>query len=143
MLADVPGQILSEAMWMSAITFLTVGYGDVVPKSECGRVTAVVTGLLGVGTTALLVAVLAQKLEQTRAEKYVHTFVSRVAIDKAHKDAAANVIKNVLKLWRIRRPGYISTSRRRIRVHGKLLQVCVCVCVCVCRWVGGCVGGYV
>ena len=67
----VPGQILSDAMWMSAITFLTVGYGDVVPKSECGRVTAVVTGLLGVGTTALLVAVLAQKLEQSRAEKYV------------------------------------------------------------------------
>ena len=108
---------------MSAITFLTVGYGDVVPKSECGRVTAVVTGLLGVGTTALLVAVLAQKLEQSRAEKYVHTFVSRVALDKTHKHAAANVIKNVLKLWRLRRPGYACKPRWRTRVHGKLLQV--------------------
>nr|KAG5689808.1 hypothetical protein BaRGS_029286 [Batillaria attramentaria] len=117
---EIPARFLQEAMWMSAITFLTIGYGDVTPQSACGRVTAVVTGLLGVGTTALLVAVLAQKLEQSRAEKYLHTFVSRMRLDKVRKTAAANVIKNSLKLWRLRMKG--DRESRRVRVHGKLIQ---------------------
>ncbi|XP_070197731.1 small conductance calcium-activated potassium channel protein 2-like isoform X2 [Littorina saxatilis] len=121
-IAQVPGQTLENAMWMSAITFLTVGYGDVTPKSECGRVTAVVTGLLGVGSTALLVAVLAQKLEQSRSEKYVHSFVSRVTLDKVHKHAAADVIKSVLKLWRMRRQTSAVKNSHRTQTQGKLLQ---------------------
>ena len=53
-------------MWLSAITFLTVGYGDLTPMTHCGRFIAIVTGLMGLASTALLVAVLAKKLEQTR-----------------------------------------------------------------------------
>ena len=56
-------------MWLTAVTFLTVGYGDLVPRSYCARVIASFTGLMGVGSMALSVAVLAKKLEQSRAEK--------------------------------------------------------------------------
>ncbi|ESO98184.1 hypothetical protein LOTGIDRAFT_114691 [Lottia gigantea] len=111
----------TNAMWLIAITFLTIGYGDITPNSECGRFIAVETGLMGVGITALLVAVLAQKLEQTRSEKYVHTFVNRVKLDNAQKHAASNVIKQVLSLWRIKRRG-IKDDKYRIRVYGKMLQ---------------------
>jgi hypothetical protein len=108
-------------MWMIAITFLTVGYGDIYPNSYCGRFVAVSTGLMGVGTTALLVAVLAQKLEQSRAEKYVHNFVSRAQLDKERKHAASDVIKHVIQLWRMKR-SYVENTNKRIRLHGKLLQ---------------------
>lgn len=37
-------------MWMIAITFLSVGYGDIVPNTYCGRGIAVCTGLM-VGST--------------------------------------------------------------------------------------------
>ncbi|XP_061197666.1 small conductance calcium-activated potassium channel protein 2-like isoform X1 [Saccostrea echinata] len=108
-------------MWMIAITFLTVGYGDTYPNSYCGRFVSVATGLMGVGTTALLVAVLAQKLEQSRAEKYVHNFVTRAQLDKERKIAAADTIKYVLQLWRMRKNNE-NNGRKRIRLHGKLLQ---------------------
>lgn len=110
-----------NAMWLTAITFLTIGYGDIYPSTYCGRFVSVITGLMGVGTTALLVAVLAQKLEQTRPEKYVHNFVSRVQLDKIRKNAASDVIKYALNLWRMKRQG-ITCSNRRTRVYGKLLQ---------------------
>ncbi|KAK3086356.1 hypothetical protein FSP39_017353 [Pinctada imbricata] len=110
-----------NAMWLVAITFLTVGYGDIYPNSYCGRFVSVATGLMGVGTTALLVAVLASKLEQSRAEKYVHNFVARAQLDKERKNAAADVIKYVLQLWRLKKNN-IDNTGKRIRLHGKLLQ---------------------
>jgi hypothetical protein len=33
-------------MWMIAITFLSVGYGDIVPNTYCGRGIAVCTGVM-------------------------------------------------------------------------------------------------
>lgn len=33
-----------DSMWLVAITFLTVGYGDVVPVSYCGRFISVLCG---------------------------------------------------------------------------------------------------
>ena len=110
-----------NCMWMIAITFLTVGYGDIYPNSYCGRFVSVTTGLMGVGTTALLVAVLATKLEQSRAEKYVHNFVSRAELDKQRKHAAADTIKYVIQLWKLKKQNGDNTHRR-IRLHGKLLQ---------------------
>lgn len=110
-----------NSMWLIAITILTVGYGDITPNSYCGRFISVITGLMGVGTTALLVAVLAQKLEQSRSEKYVYNFVSRVQLDKAQKNAASDVIKHVMKLWRMKRNGKID-ERKHIRTYGKLTQ---------------------
>ncbi|KAL4235116.1 hypothetical protein ACF0H5_006754 [Mactra antiquata] len=110
-----------NSMWLTAITFLTIGYGDFTPSTYCGRFVAVLTGLMGVGTTALLVAVLASKLEQTRPEKYVHTFVSRVQLDKVRKNAASDVIKYALCLWRMKRQG-ISSGHKRTWVYGKLLR---------------------
>jgi hypothetical protein len=33
-------------MWMIAITFLSVGYGDIVPNTYCGRAIAVGAGIM-------------------------------------------------------------------------------------------------
>ena len=33
-------------MWLTAITFLSIGYGDIVPNTYCGRGIAVTTGLM-------------------------------------------------------------------------------------------------
>jgi len=92
-----------QAMWLTAVTFLTVGYGDIIPHSMCGRIIAGWTGLMGVGSMALSVAVLAKHLEQSRSEKYVHTFVQTIALDKRRKNAAANIIKIVIKIFKLRK----------------------------------------
>lgn len=36
----------ANSMWLTAITFLTVGYGDVTPKTYCGRAVAIIVGLM-------------------------------------------------------------------------------------------------
>uniref|UniRef100_A0A2H6NDG6 Potassium channel domain-containing protein n=1 Tax=Micrurus carvalhoi TaxID=3147026 RepID=A0A2H6NDG6_9SAUR len=73
---------LGGAFWLIPITFLTIGYGDVVPETVCGKVVCLFTGVMGVGCTALLVAVAADKLEFTRAEKHVHNFMMDIQCAK-------------------------------------------------------------
>ena len=33
-------------MWMIAITFLSIGYGDIVPNTYCGRTIAIAVGVM-------------------------------------------------------------------------------------------------
>ncbi|XP_077404347.1 small conductance calcium-activated potassium channel protein 3-like isoform X2 [Vanacampus margaritifer] len=71
-----------EALWMVSVTFLSIGYGDVVPHTYCGRSICLLTGIMGAGCTVLVVAVVAKKLELTRAEKHVHNFMIDSHISK-------------------------------------------------------------
>ncbi len=89
------------------VTFLAIGYGDLVPNTYCGRAVCVVSGLMvssfyfansfekkscalyfililfkGVSCTATMVAVLARKLELSRAEKHVHNFMMDTQLTK-------------------------------------------------------------
>ncbi|GFU75117.1 small conductance calcium-activated potassium channel protein [Trichonephila clavipes] len=43
---------LLNTMWLTAITFLSVGYGDIVPNTYCGRGISVSTGLMHDGMPA-------------------------------------------------------------------------------------------
>jgi hypothetical protein len=115
------GSYLS-AVWLIAVTFLTLGYGDIVPYSVCGRVFAITTGMMGVGIMALCVAVLAKKLEQTRSEKYVHTFVQQIHMDKIRRNAAADVVKQSMLIWRKRKLGFGPTSTVVLRHRRKLMD---------------------
>lgn len=110
-----------NAMWLVAITFLTVGYGDITPHTYCGRLVSVLTGITGVGTTALLVAMMAQKLEQTRAERYVFNFIYRLQKDSVRKNAAANILKSTIRLWKMKKHGGYSKNQIS-QCHGKLIQ---------------------
>lgn len=37
---------MDTALWLIAITFLTVGYGDVAPKTNCGKAVCLFTGVM-------------------------------------------------------------------------------------------------
>ncbi|KAG9470283.1 hypothetical protein GDO78_018238 [Eleutherodactylus coqui] len=91
---------LTNAMWLIPITFLTIGYGDMVPGTVCGKILCLFTGVMGVGCTALIVAVAAQKLEFTKAEKHVHNFMMDIHYTKQIKRAAADVLGEAWLLHR-------------------------------------------
>ncbi|KAI2796373.1 Small conductance calcium-activated potassium channel protein 2 [Blomia tropicalis] len=91
---------LLNTMWLTAITFLSIGYGDIVPNTYCGRGIAVFSGLMGAGCTALVVAVIARKLELTRAEKHVHNFMMDNQLTKRLKNAAANVLRETWLIYK-------------------------------------------
>jgi len=43
---DVRHANILNSMWMIAITFLSVGYGDIVPNTYCGRAISVSAGVM-------------------------------------------------------------------------------------------------
>ena len=43
---DVKHTNLLNSMWLISITFLSIGYGDIVPYTYCGRAIAVCTGIM-------------------------------------------------------------------------------------------------
>ncbi|VDD82920.1 unnamed protein product [Mesocestoides corti] len=71
-----------NSMWLVAVTFLSIGYGDVVANTYCGRAISIVTGVLGSLCTALVVAVFARRLELSKAEKHVIHFMMENELTK-------------------------------------------------------------
>ncbi|XP_061616619.1 small conductance calcium-activated potassium channel protein 1-like isoform X2 [Phyllopteryx taeniolatus] len=113
-----------EALWMVSVTFLSIGYGDVVPHTYCGRSICLLTGIMGAGCTVLVVAVVARKLELTRAEKNVHNFMIDSHISKRMKIAAANVLRET---WFIYKHTKLSREKDHtmVRMHQRKLLLAI------------------
>uniref|UniRef100_A0A674I9R6 Potassium calcium-activated channel subfamily N member 4 n=1 Tax=Terrapene triunguis TaxID=2587831 RepID=A0A674I9R6_9SAUR len=112
---------LEGTLWLIPITFLTIGYGDVVPVTVCGRLVCLCTGIMGVGCTALLVAVAADKLEFNRAEKHVHNFMMDIQCTKEMRNSAANVLQAA---WLFHRHSK-ARAGRRVRTHHRRLLAAI------------------
>ena len=54
-----------DALWWSAATITTVGYGDIYPVTATGRIIAVFTMVVGISTLAVVTARIAQFLITT------------------------------------------------------------------------------
>lgn len=61
----IEGWSMTESLYFSFVTGLTIGYGDLVPKSLLARVLAVLVGICGVLLTALVAAVAVKALTAT------------------------------------------------------------------------------
>ena len=68
-------------------------------------------GLLGILSSAFLIAVVTQKLTFRREEKYVHTFVLSIELAKKRRTQAADIIKSALKIWLLKRRDQYKTLR--------------------------------
>jgi len=51
-------QGISDGLWWGAVTMTTVGYGDVVPKSLCGRFIGFFWILVGVAMSGILIGLI-------------------------------------------------------------------------------------
>ncbi|OQV12148.1 Small conductance calcium-activated potassium channel protein [Hypsibius exemplaris] len=105
-----------NSLWLIAITFLSIGYGDIVPNTYCGRGIAVCTGLMGSGCTALVVAVIARKLELSSAEKHVHNFMMDTQLTKRLKNSAANVLRETWLIFKYTKL-VKKVNQSRVRAH--------------------------
>lgn len=57
-----------DALWWSASTITTVGYGDIYPVTVAGKIIAVFTMVVGVSTLAVVTARIAQFLVSSKTE---------------------------------------------------------------------------
>ncbi|MBS0343800.1 MAG: two pore domain potassium channel family protein [Proteobacteria bacterium] len=60
--AGLEGWPLTDGLYFSFVTGLTVGYGDLVPKTGSARVVAMSIGLCGIVLTGFVVAVAVEAL---------------------------------------------------------------------------------
>ncbi|XP_049902811.1 intermediate conductance calcium-activated potassium channel protein 4 isoform X2 [Epinephelus moara] len=109
---------MDTAMWLIAITFLTVGYGDVAPTTSCGKAVCLFTGVMGVACTAMLVAVVSKMLALNKGEKHVHFFMLDIQISKRIRHAAANVLR---ECWLLHRTNLTRGNRGEQRRHQRCL----------------------
>ena len=86
-LASIP-----HAMYWSAITLTTVGYGDVSPVTPIGQVISVFTALLGVSTVAMLTGIVASSFaNQVARRRVVYEAELREALKDGHISKAEEV----------------------------------------------------
>ncbi|CAN9513985.1 unnamed protein product [Ophioblennius macclurei] len=109
---------MDTALWLIAITFLTVGYGDVAPNTSCGKAVCLFTGVMGVACTAMLVAIVTEKLALNKGEKHVHFFMLDIQISKRIRHAAANVLR---ECWLLHRTNLTKGNRGEHRRHQRCL----------------------
>ncbi|NXA56457.1 KCNN2 protein, partial [Nothocercus julius] len=77
---DVTSNFLG-AMWLISITFLSIGYGDMVPNTYCGKGVCLLTGIMV-------------------TEKHVHNFMMDTQLTKRVKNAAANVLRETWLIYK-------------------------------------------
>ncbi|MDA7817696.1 ion transporter [Sulfurimonas sp.] len=73
--ADSPIDTLYEAVYWSIVTISTVGYGDITPSTEAGRMVAMAVIVAGIAvfsfTTSLIVTAFTEKLDEIKDTKLI------------------------------------------------------------------------
>ena len=65
LVAQVEGRGFGEAAYLTLITSLTVGYGDIVPATVAGRVLSIVAAMIGVIFVGIVVAIATRALKDS------------------------------------------------------------------------------
>ncbi|XP_072106951.1 intermediate conductance calcium-activated potassium channel protein 4-like [Mobula birostris] len=105
---------LLDSMWLIPITFLTIGYGDISPHTYFGKFICLLTGITGVCCTALLIAVVSQKLQLCSDEKHVHNFMQEMRLQRQVQRAAVDLIGSAWLVYR-RVPGSHPRQARQLQ----------------------------
>ncbi|OQR87699.1 hypothetical protein THRCLA_10435, partial [Thraustotheca clavata] len=87
------------SVWLTIVTITSVGYGDYVPVTHCGRIFMAFSGILG----GLLILSLVQSiffaaLELTENETRVKYIIDRTRWEKQRKNAAASLIQTQFRI---------------------------------------------
>lgn len=107
--AAVEGRELStwDGVWWAVTTMTTVGYGDISPETNLGKVIAIAVMLVGIGFVAILTAALAQQFVAVEVEEAEEEIAAEV--EQAEADVLAEVREIAARLRRLEerlaRPG--------------------------------------
>jgi len=96
-----------QAMWWAVSTLTTVGYGDVVPVTELGRLFGGIFMIFGIGVFALPIGIIATGFAQESNRREFTITWSLVARVPLFKDLNARAISEIMTLLyaRVYQPG--------------------------------------
>jgi len=130
---------IPKAMWWAVVTLTTVGYGDVTPITNAGKILGAIITILGVGLAALPAGILAtglanelaqrrEELEQHFREQLIDSdfdlVQNQMMIDKIRrelgldKEQAQNIVLQVLREQELeRREKEVETRKKNFCPH--------------------------
>lgn len=83
---------LTTTVWVVIITLTSVGYGDYSPKSDFGRVVAIVIAFWGIFFLSLLVVALTNTLELEESEQRAFVLLRRLFTRNKLKECGVRII---------------------------------------------------
>ena len=99
-----PINTLFEALYWSVVTISTVGYGDITPITEAGRVVAIFVIIAGIAvfsfTTSLIVTAFTEKLDEIKDTKLVDDIAKKrefyliCGYENISKEVAKKLVQN-------------------------------------------------
>eukprot|EP00003_Mantamonas_plastica_P025483 TRINITY_DN5005_c0_g1_i3.p1 TRINITY_DN5005_c0_g1~~TRINITY_DN5005_c0_g1_i3.p1 ORF type:complete len:686 (+),score=202.44 TRINITY_DN5005_c0_g1_i3:168-2225(+) len=106
-----------NALWLLVVTITTVGYGDVVPVTTCGRMASMSCAWAGVFFTTSMIAILQKNLDFTKPEARVYNFLTKAKTRSTLFDLAATAIQTVWRSHAYRRKNKRSRAPYTLRQH--------------------------
>mmetsp|Transcript_32999 Transcript_32999/g.53540 ORF Transcript_32999/g.53540 Transcript_32999/m.53540 type:complete len:697 (-) Transcript_32999:113-2203(-) len=95
--AAIAEYIYPDALWNLFIAMTTVGFGDIYPRTYPGRVCVVSAVVVGVVTTALLLAITQKKMQLSTPQRRVINTLDEAALREKYRNAAAKCCQT---FWR-------------------------------------------
>ena len=86
--------LMANNIWNVIITMTTVGYGDIYPKTNMGRLVGVVIALWGLFLVSIFTVTLSNLFTFTGGEKKAYDLGERLKIKDELKVSAANVLSS-------------------------------------------------
>uniref|UniRef100_A0A914WW78 Calmodulin-binding domain-containing protein n=1 Tax=Plectus sambesii TaxID=2011161 RepID=A0A914WW78_9BILA len=125
---DTPGlRHFLNFIWFEIVTFFSIGYGDVVPQTYCGRALAISTGIVGTFVSSLIIALVGRRMQLSLAERRVNQVIAESQLSNSYKNTAASVLQHIWFVHKYRkqldRHGDRGSKRItfRIRIHQRSL----------------------
>lgn len=97
-----------SSIYMAVITLTTIGFGDVTPVSESGRVFSCVWMLLGVIAAGNFVTAIGAFIEEKKKESTVTEAVDRQTFDRLDKDKSGALSRSEFRSWVLIKEGLVA-----------------------------------
>eukprot|EP01065_Artemidia_motanka_P016262 TRINITY_DN1999_c0_g1_i2.p1 TRINITY_DN1999_c0_g1~~TRINITY_DN1999_c0_g1_i2.p1 ORF type:complete len:861 (+),score=215.16 TRINITY_DN1999_c0_g1_i2:51-2585(+) len=93
----------SDALWLCFITMTTVGYGDMVPQKPLGRIVSALAAVLGLISTAMIIAGVSATLRLDDRQRKVAIFMQQAEAHKELETLAGAIVAQCGKGMLLRR----------------------------------------
>lgn len=99
----IEGISLGDALWWSFVTFTTVGYGDVLLKTQLGRVIAVLLMIFGIGVIGVVTTTLALNItsggKQLKSKSVKEEIIQNIKLTLDNYDNLSDEdIENIVRI---------------------------------------------
>lgn len=95
------GMTFFDALWWSFVTCTTVGYGDISPSSNTGRVVAVILMIFGIGLLGMLTGAITTYFTRTKTDIQNTNQETDDELDALLRSASQDERKKILEIAKI------------------------------------------